>query len=126
VSRPDFPNHDLAERIAELESTAARKGNQKVELKITGVVNRALLFWDDGAERARNRGDEIAPARVEQLSVPGAEEEAGVPIGDLDVGGGVRFGNTLLTSLTRASGLFHSSTASPNTGVRGPRTGCSL
>ena len=41
----------MAERIAELEATAVRKGNQKVELKITGVVNRALLFWDDGAER---------------------------------------------------------------------------
>jgi hypothetical protein len=42
---------DLAERIAELEATAARKSNQKVEVKITGVVNRALLFWNDGVER---------------------------------------------------------------------------
>ena len=41
---------DLADRIAELEATAARKGNKKVEVKILGVVNRALLFWDDGVE----------------------------------------------------------------------------
>jgi hypothetical protein len=41
---------DLADRIAELEATTARKGNQKVEVKVIGVVNRALLFWDDGVE----------------------------------------------------------------------------
>src|SRR5512134_84045 len=41
---------DLEDRIAELEATAARKGNQKVEVKVLGVVNRALLFWDDGVE----------------------------------------------------------------------------
>jgi hypothetical protein len=43
---------DLEERVAELEATAARKGQrEKVELKISGVVGRALLFWDDGAEQ---------------------------------------------------------------------------
>lgn len=41
---------DLEERIAELESTTARKGNRKVSLKVTGYVNRAVLFWDDGVE----------------------------------------------------------------------------
>lgn len=41
---------DLEERIAELEATAARKGNRKVSLSISGVVNQAVLFWDDGAE----------------------------------------------------------------------------
>lgn len=42
---------DLEERIAELEATTARKGNRKVSLAITGQVNHAVLFWDDGRER---------------------------------------------------------------------------
>lgn len=41
---------DLEERIAELEATTARKGNRKVSLEISGHVNEALLFWDDGVE----------------------------------------------------------------------------
>lgn len=41
---------DLEERIAELEATAARKGNRTVALTIGGQVNRALLLWDDGTE----------------------------------------------------------------------------
>lgn len=36
---------DLEERIAELESTAARKGNRKVSLTVTGEINKAILFW---------------------------------------------------------------------------------
>lgn len=42
---------DLEERIAELEATTARKGNRKVSLEVSGQVNEAVLFWDDGAER---------------------------------------------------------------------------
>jgi hypothetical protein len=42
---------DLEERVAELEATTARKGNRKVDLKISGAVSRALLFWDDGHEQ---------------------------------------------------------------------------
>ena len=41
---------DLDERVAELEATAARKGNRVVSLTVTGQVDRALLFWDDGAQ----------------------------------------------------------------------------
>lgn len=41
---------DLEERIAELEETTARKGNRKVSLQISGWVNEALFFWDDGYE----------------------------------------------------------------------------
>jgi hypothetical protein len=40
----------LEERIAELESTAVRKGNRKVSLTVGGSLNEALLFWDDGFE----------------------------------------------------------------------------
>jgi hypothetical protein len=42
---------DLEERIAELEATTARKGNRKVSLTVSGFVNEAVLFWDDGRER---------------------------------------------------------------------------
>jgi hypothetical protein len=41
---------DLEERIAELEATTARKGNRKVSLTVSGHVNQAVLFWDDGGE----------------------------------------------------------------------------
>src|SRR5512142_123879 len=41
---------DLEDRVAELEATTARKGNKKVSLTVYGQVNRAVLFWDDGAE----------------------------------------------------------------------------
>ena len=42
---------DLEERVAELEATSARKGNRKVSLTVSGHVNEALIFWDDGKER---------------------------------------------------------------------------
>lgn len=41
---------DLEERIAELEATTARKGNRKVSLTVSGWVNQAVFFWDDGTE----------------------------------------------------------------------------
>lgn len=42
---------DLEERVAELEATTARKGNRKVSLTISGWVNEAVFFWDDGTEQ---------------------------------------------------------------------------
>jgi hypothetical protein len=39
---------DLEERVAELEATAARKGNRKMGLTISGQVNRVVLWFDDG------------------------------------------------------------------------------
>lgn len=42
---------DLEERTAELEATAVRKGNRKLSLTISGQVNQAIMFWDDGDER---------------------------------------------------------------------------
>jgi len=39
---------DLEERIAELEATAANKGNRKMSLSISGSINRVVLWWDDG------------------------------------------------------------------------------
>jgi predicted porin len=42
---------DLEERVAELEATAAKKGNRKVALTVYGHVNEAVIFWNDGQER---------------------------------------------------------------------------
>ena len=42
---------DLEVRIAELEATTARKGNRKVSLTVSGWVNEAIFFWDDGVEK---------------------------------------------------------------------------
>ena len=42
---------DLEERVAELEATSARKGNRKVSLTVSGQVNEAIIFWDDGVEK---------------------------------------------------------------------------
>jgi hypothetical protein len=41
---------DLEERIAELEATAARKGNRKVSLTVSGWVTQQITWWDDGFE----------------------------------------------------------------------------
>lgn len=41
---------DLESRVAELEATVARKGNRRVAVEVAGVINQALLGWDDGAE----------------------------------------------------------------------------
>lgn len=41
---------DLEERIAELEATAARKGNRKMSLTVSGWVTQQITWWDDGFE----------------------------------------------------------------------------
>jgi predicted porin len=41
---------DLEERVAELEATTVRKGNKKVSITVYGKMDKAVLFWDDGAE----------------------------------------------------------------------------
>lgn len=39
---------DLEERVADLEATTVRKGNQNVSVQFYGLVNNAVLAWDDG------------------------------------------------------------------------------
>ena len=39
---------DLEERIEELEETTARKGNRHVSVAVSGWVNEAIFWWDDG------------------------------------------------------------------------------
>lgn len=43
---------DLEERVAELEATAAKKGNRKVSLTVYGQVNEAIL-WVEGDDESR-------------------------------------------------------------------------
>jgi hypothetical protein len=42
---------DLEERVAELEATAARKGNRKMSLTVYGQVHESVIYWNDGQER---------------------------------------------------------------------------
>jgi predicted porin len=42
---------DLEERVKDLEATAARRGNRKVSLTISGFVAQEITWWDDGGER---------------------------------------------------------------------------
>jgi hypothetical protein len=42
---------ELDRRVAELEAMVARMGNRKVSVEVSGLVNNAILAWDDGAER---------------------------------------------------------------------------
>lgn len=42
---------DLEERVLELEQFAARKGNRKVSLRMSGQISQAVLAFDDGVEK---------------------------------------------------------------------------
>lgn len=46
---------DLEERVAELEATAARKGNRKMSLTITGAVAAKVLWHDSDADESTRR-----------------------------------------------------------------------
>jgi hypothetical protein len=78
---------DLEERVAELEATTARKGNRKVTLTVSGFVNEAVLFWDDGRERnayvvtnetAQDRFRFVGEAKISQDWTAGYLLELGV------------------------------------------------
>jgi hypothetical protein len=51
---------ELEERIAELESSTARKGNSKVSFEVSGWINRMIMGWDDGAESDAYIVDNVA------------------------------------------------------------------
>jgi hypothetical protein len=61
---------DLEERIADLEATAARKGNRKVTLTITGYVTKQIMFWDDGGESNAYISD-IGPTQATNFRLTG-------------------------------------------------------
>jgi predicted porin len=101
---------DLEERVAELEATTVRKGNKKVSITLYGKINRAVLFWDDGAERnvysvdnsyessrfglkgsAKIGGDWSAGYRIEAETRAAASEA----VNQIDDDNGTRSGGTL-------------------------------
>lgn len=47
---PAMSIEDVDARVAELEETTARKGNEKVSFAVSGWINRMVMAWDDGAE----------------------------------------------------------------------------
>lgn len=61
---------DLEERIAELEATAARKGNRKVSLTISGYVTKQIMFWDDGVEQNTYISD-VGPTQATNFRLSG-------------------------------------------------------
>ena len=73
--------------IAELEATTARKGNRKVSLTVTGWVNEAVFFWDDGVEKnvyvgtndlERTRVQFVGKAKITEDVVAGYRLELGI------------------------------------------------
>jgi hypothetical protein len=59
---------DLEERIAELEATAATKGNRKMSLTISGQVNRMIMWWDNGRSSNTYWGIDSTPCMGRFLS----------------------------------------------------------
>jgi hypothetical protein len=51
---------DIDARVAALEDTTARKGNEKVSFSVSGWINRMALFWDDGGTRDVYLVDNVA------------------------------------------------------------------
>jgi predicted porin len=60
---------DLEERIAELEATAARKGNRKVSLVVSGQINKALFYYDAEADAFGQKHDLGSDTHVIENSV---------------------------------------------------------
>lgn len=61
---------DLEESIAELQAVAARRGDRKVSLTITGYVTKQIMFWDDGVESNAYISD-IGPTQATNLRLTG-------------------------------------------------------
>jgi hypothetical protein len=94
---------DLDRRIAELEAVTARKGNRRLSLQISGLVNNGVLNWDDGEERnayvvtndnQRSRFSFVGKAAIN------ADWEAGYAI---DIG--IRAANSKLVNQIAANGF---------------------
>lgn len=64
---------DLEERVAELESTTARKGNRKVSLAVSGWVNNQIMRWDDGYESNTYIVDQL-PDLASRISFTGSAQ----------------------------------------------------
>ena len=78
---------DLDQRIAELEAMVARKGNRKLSLQLSGLVNSGVMAWDDGGERnayvvtndnQRSRFSFVGKAAIDALWEAGYAIDVGI------------------------------------------------
>src|SRR5436305_9097773 len=68
---------DLEERVSELEATTARKVNRKVSLTISGQVNKAILWIDNGGPKSGTPGPaQAALGSRGQQFLPGVDNTA--------------------------------------------------
>ena len=77
----------LDARVQALEATTARKGNRFLSVEVSGLINEAVLGWDDGGERnayvvtndnARSRLRFVGSAEIARGWQAGFRLEAGV------------------------------------------------
>ncbi len=99
---------DLEERIAELEATTARKGNRRVSLKISGHVNQAVMWWDNGVESNTYVVDNAASSTRFRLT------------GSANINADVSAGYTIEigTYMNRSNGVGEGSIGSDSLGMR--------
>src|SRR3984885_7405485 len=130
---------DLEERVAELEATTARKGNRKVSLTISGQVNKAVLWIDNGGGRSippgaanvGTRGQQFLPA-VDNTASPtrlifdgnariSSKGTAGYRMMiELDIGGA----SASVSQFTGSNGTCSSAQVSSNNYAGGVRAYC--
>ncbi|MEQ1696995.1 MAG: hypothetical protein ABL901_14255 [Hyphomicrobiaceae bacterium] len=108
---------DLEERIAELEATTARKGNRKVSLTVSGWVNEAVMFFDDGVESnayqvtnmvAQSRVRFVGSAKIDQKLSAGYLMELGINGARSDDVSSPTDDSASATSAANAVGVRHS------------------
>ncbi|MEL6287591.1 MAG: porin [Pseudomonadota bacterium] len=87
---------DLEERVAELEATAVRHGNRKVKLTLSGQVNSALLYFDDGIDSdvyVIDNDESSTRIRLDAVGTIRPGLTAGLVIEfDVEIAGGSRIG----------------------------------
>ncbi|MEL6287589.1 MAG: porin [Pseudomonadota bacterium] len=87
---------DLEERVAELEATAVRHGNRKVKLTLSGQVNSALLYFDDGIDSdvyVIDNDESSTRIRLDAVGTIAPGVTAGLVIEfDVEIAGGSRIG----------------------------------
>ena len=94
---------DLEQRVADLEATVATKGNRTLKVTLTGLINNAVMYWNDGGEDNAyvvtndNQRSRFAFVGTAALS---PNWEAGYAI---DVG--IRTANSKLVTQTAAGGF---------------------
>jgi hypothetical protein len=112
---------DLEERVATLEATTVRKGTNKVSLKISGQVNRAIVWWDDGRDSDTYAGVDNAMTSTRWRFEGDAKISARVKAGyiieweNADASGGAGTASSLLTG-KNANGHFNQLTGGTTDG----------